>query len=268
VLASGSWCRFGSRTAWRIRCGGSRHPSGANDVAGSVRAATRPSGAGERGRSRHTGWQPVSRARACRQRAMRHRGEQTRWGGCPSGGGRRLCTGAYVRQAAWRQAWGEAKPIAGADAGPGGRGGDAGGAGGRTVPGQARGAPVSVADAAPHIFRTRSKSAHGDARLARYAGFPNRGEAARLSWPQARWGGAGRASGPGPHPSGGLRVGPRSKSERRPRYLPATVEICSMFHLHRDVQAVVTGQGDRLIRRRLKEAASAGRGRAMTKRKQ
>jgi hypothetical protein len=75
----------------------------------------------------------------------------------------------------------------------------------------------------------------------------------------------------GPHPSlssGSLRFGPRSKSERRPRYLPATVEICSMFDLHGDVQTVDTGQGDRLIRRRLKEAASAGRGRTMTKRKQ
>jgi hypothetical protein len=41
-----------------------------------------------------------------------------------------------------------------------------------------------------------------------------------------------------------------------------------MFHLHGDVQAVGAGQGDRLIRRRLKEAASAGRGRAMTKREQ
>ena len=41
-----------------------------------------------------------------------------------------------------------------------------------------------------------------------------------------------------------------------------------MFDLQGEVQAVDAGQGDRLIRRRLKEEASAGRGRAMTKRKQ
>lgn len=41
-----------------------------------------------------------------------------------------------------------------------------------------------------------------------------------------------------------------------------------MFHLHGEAQAVDRGQSDRLIRRRLKEEPSAGRGRAMTKRKQ
>jgi hypothetical protein len=41
-----------------------------------------------------------------------------------------------------------------------------------------------------------------------------------------------------------------------------------MLDLHGDVQAVNVGQGDRLIRRRLEETASPGRGSAMTKRKQ
>ena len=93
---------------------------------------------------------------------------------------------------------------------------------------------------------------------------PDQATQGRMGTPLA----AVQPSGAGPHPSGGLRVGSRSKSERRPRYLSATVEICLMFHFHGDVQAVDAGQGDRLIRRRLKEAASAGRGRAMTKRHQ
>ena len=48
----------------------------------------------------------------------------------------------------------------------------------------------------------------------------------------------------------------------------AGVEIWSAFDLQSEVQAVDAGQGDRLIRRRLKEEASARRGRAMTKRQQ
>jgi hypothetical protein len=50
--------------------------------------------------------------------------------------------------------------------------------------------------------------------------------------------------------------------------LDGTVETCLMLDLHGDVQAVNVGQGDRLIRRRLEETASPGRGSAMTKRKQ
>ena len=41
-----------------------------------------------------------------------------------------------------------------------------------------------------------------------------------------------------------------------------------MFDLRGEAQAVDAGQGNRLIRRCLKEAATAGRSRAMTKRKQ
>src|SRR5262245_8354976 len=41
-----------------------------------------------------------------------------------------------------------------------------------------------------------------------------------------------------------------------------------MFDLHGEAQAMVAGQGDRLIRRRLKEATWSGRGRPMTERDQ
>jgi hypothetical protein len=58
-----------------------------------------------------------SPARVCRQRAMRHRGNRPAAGGGPSGAGRRPHTesalAAYVRQAAGRPAWGEAKTLRG-----------------------------------------------------------------------------------------------------------------------------------------------------------
>jgi hypothetical protein len=39
ATAGGSWSRSGSRTRWRIRCGGSRRPTRADDIAGSSRRA-------------------------------------------------------------------------------------------------------------------------------------------------------------------------------------------------------------------------------------
>ena len=55
------------------------------------------------------------------------------------------------------------------------------------------------------------------------------------------------------------------KRQGRPRDLSTSVEVWLVFDLHGQVQAVAPGQGNRLVRRRLKESASSRRGRAMTK---